>query len=310
MDVKPVINIMNEEDDRIPAKIFVGGLSNNTTPEKLREYFSLFGTVTEAVIVKDTNTQRSRGFGFVTFADPVTVSNIFKVPVHAIDGKKVDPKFAKIKTQAPKKASPNGLSERSNKIFIGGVSQDTSKEEVEAYFMQFGRVTETVLLMDHQTKRHRGFGFVTFDNDDVVDRVCEIHFHTIKNKKVECKKALKKESLSPVPQPITKQVQDMKQLAHANAPLMWAPPGISPMALVGASHMQALVGAPYGAMPPSLSSLRYAPYALPASPAVGASAPPTTDPYQGFNLAGVNMSSFQGVDWGAMQGLPMYVPAP
>ena len=50
-----------------------------------------------------------------------------------------------------------------------------------------GKVDEAVMLMDQQTKRHRGFGFVTFENEETVDRVCEIHFHTIKNKKVNIK---------------------------------------------------------------------------------------------------------------------------
>lgn len=77
---------------------------------------------------------------------------------------------------------------------------------MKAYFNQFGTVGETVMLMDQQTKRHRGFGFVTFENEDVVDRVCEIHFHTIKNKKVECKKAQPKEAVTPAAQLLQKRI--------------------------------------------------------------------------------------------------------
>jgi len=48
-------------------KIFVGGLAPSVTEEEFKKYFSNFGTVTDAVVMIDRKTSRSRGFGFITF---------------------------------------------------------------------------------------------------------------------------------------------------------------------------------------------------------------------------------------------------
>jgi RNA recognition motif-containing protein len=48
-------------------KLFVGGLSFNTTEESLRQAFSSFGTLVETKIITDRDSGRSRGFGFVSF---------------------------------------------------------------------------------------------------------------------------------------------------------------------------------------------------------------------------------------------------
>lgn len=49
-------------------KLYVGGLSWDTTDDGLREAFEKFGDVIEAKVITDRETRRSRGFGFVTFA--------------------------------------------------------------------------------------------------------------------------------------------------------------------------------------------------------------------------------------------------
>ncbi|KAI8813519.1 hypothetical protein BJ742DRAFT_788558 [Cladochytrium replicatum] len=50
------------------AKVFVGNLSWNTTDESLRQHFSQFGDISDCVVLRDRETGRSRGFGFVTFS--------------------------------------------------------------------------------------------------------------------------------------------------------------------------------------------------------------------------------------------------
>lgn len=70
------------------GKLFIGGISWETKEEDLRECFGNYGEVVEAVIMKDRNTGRARGFGFVVFSDPAVAEQVV-LEKHVIDGRMV-----------------------------------------------------------------------------------------------------------------------------------------------------------------------------------------------------------------------------
>ena len=75
-----------------PGKLFIGGISWDTNEDRLREYFQNFGTVVEAVIMKDRKTGRARGFGFIVFADPAVAERVVRER-HILDGRTVSGAF-------------------------------------------------------------------------------------------------------------------------------------------------------------------------------------------------------------------------
>lgn len=167
--------------------------------------------------MRDSATGRSRGFGFLTFKDPKTVNTVM-VKEHFLDGKIVRPphfteswkghkshgspsrkplrpskrryKDLLSGTQIdPKRAIPRDEQEKTAKIFVGGVSQEASEEDFETFFAQFGRVIDATLMMDKDTGRPRGFGFVTFDSDTAVEKCLQFHPLEILGKPIEVKRA-------------------------------------------------------------------------------------------------------------------------
>ncbi|ETI20432.1 hypothetical protein G647_08467 [Cladophialophora carrionii CBS 160.54] len=158
--------------------MFIGGLNWETTDQSLHDYFSQFGEVQECTVMRDSATGRSRGFGFLTFKDPKTVNTVM-VKEHFLDGKIID----------PKRAIPRDEQEKTAKIFVGGVSQDATEEDFEGFFAQFGRVIDATLMMDKDTGRPRGFGFVTFDSDAAVEKCLQFYPLEILGKPIEVKRA-------------------------------------------------------------------------------------------------------------------------
>ncbi|KAA0703689.1 Heterogeneous nuclear ribonucleoprotein D-like [Triplophysa tibetana] len=170
----------NLQDD---GKMFIGGLSWDTSKKDLADYLSKFGEVLDCTIKTDPMTGRSRGFGFVLFRDAESVDKVLELEEHKLDGKLIDPKRAKaIQGKEPPK-----------KVFIGGLSPDTSEDQIREYFGAFGEIENIELPTDTKTNERRGFCFITYVSEEPVEKLLESRYHEIGSGKCEIKVAQPKE---------------------------------------------------------------------------------------------------------------------
>lgn len=70
-------------------KIYVGGLSYNTTEEGLREAFSQYGSIKEAHLIIDRDTGRSKGFAFITFDTQQAAEASLDMNGKSLDGRTI-----------------------------------------------------------------------------------------------------------------------------------------------------------------------------------------------------------------------------
>ena len=85
-------------------KLFVGSLSWDTNDEGLRNAFSTHGEVSEAVVISDRDTGRSRGFGFVTFEDDEAADKA----IAALNGTELDGRTIRVDVAQAKQRNSGG----------------------------------------------------------------------------------------------------------------------------------------------------------------------------------------------------------
>ncbi|KAK4727480.1 hypothetical protein R3W88_032397 [Solanum pinnatisectum] len=128
-----------------------------------------------------------RGFGFITYVDPSVVDTVI-AETHNINDKQVE-----IKRTIPK-GSAESKSFRTEKVFVGGIPTTMDEDEFKGFFSKCGKVTDCEIIRDHVSKWSRGFGFIEYDEEQVVDNLLsqgnmiDMLGNQVEIKKVELKK--------------------------------------------------------------------------------------------------------------------------
>lgn len=183
----------DSSDERL-KKLFVGGLSRDTSDETLKEYFGSYGEMSDCVVIRDSQTKQSRGFGYVTYVDKESIIQVLvdkKDKPHVIEGKEVE-----VKRAIPRDDQSANAHLKTKKIFLGGLADEATAEQIKDALAEKVRgiaPTSVDLIMRKNedgtmSTKHRGFCFVEFEDEDIVDELCCM-------KKVDvCGKAVEKET--------------------------------------------------------------------------------------------------------------------
>ncbi|XP_045146518.1 heterogeneous nuclear ribonucleoprotein D-like [Echinops telfairi] len=160
-----------------PNKVFIGGLSDDTSKQALLEYLSQFGEIMDFIIKINRNTGLSRRFGFVVFKDSASVEKVLQVKEHKLDGKIISLKRAiAIDSNFPVR-----------KVFVGGLNPGMPVHKIRQYFETFGVIQDIELPVWPNTNKRRAFGFITYKHENAARKLLDNRYHLIGARPCEIK---------------------------------------------------------------------------------------------------------------------------
>jgi RNA recognition motif-containing protein len=111
--------------------------------------------------------KRSRGFGFVTYSKSSMVDEVMKNRPHKLDGRELETKRATPREEAGKP----GAELTTKKLFVGAIKEGLTEDHLKEYFTPYGMITDCIIMREKESGKSRGFGFVSFDDYDPVDKI-------------------------------------------------------------------------------------------------------------------------------------------
>eukprot|EP00397_Hematodinium_sp_SG-2012_P034628 GEMP01037153.1.p1 GENE.GEMP01037153.1~~GEMP01037153.1.p1 ORF type:complete len:276 (+),score=61.38 GEMP01037153.1:40-828(+) len=182
-----------------PPPLFIGGLPQTCSRDDLEAWADIYGPCKKVVVKMDVHTHRSRGFGFVEFENWDSFKTVMEAnpsDAHVIQGKQVEVKqFDADSANASKTrlAFSNPPTEDELTAFVGALPQACDDAVLENFGALFGDVESSIVKMDPETGRSRGFGFIKFRDQSAIESACaNFESNAIDDKWVDVKQVSKK----------------------------------------------------------------------------------------------------------------------
>ncbi|KAA0183314.1 hypothetical protein HAZT_HAZT010925 [Hyalella azteca] len=164
-------------EERDARTVFCMQLSARIKARELEEFFSVVGKVTDVRIITDAKTRRSKGIAYVEFEDVESVplalglagQKLLGVPIV------VQPTLAERNRAANMNNPDHGTKPGSGpmRLYVGSLHFNITEEMLRGIFEPFGKIDVIQLIMDSETGRSKGYGFVTFHNSEDAKKALE-----------------------------------------------------------------------------------------------------------------------------------------
>lgn len=169
-----------DEDPNATNTVYVGGLSWGVDEAALKEYFSHYGDISSVRIITDSNSGKSKGFGYVDFVEKSSATASLELNETEWEGRTVKVNYSQPKADrgaaaggAPKRVFNDELSAPSQTLFVGNLPFSATEDQVWEIFGEYGKVSSVRLPTDKEDGRPKGFGYVEFLSQEDASKACE-----------------------------------------------------------------------------------------------------------------------------------------
>jgi RNA recognition motif-containing protein len=180
----------NQHDSDLSRVAYVVNLSYDTAASTLYDTFGVYGTVEQVFMPRNKATNKAKGIAFVTMASEEERDAAMKgVNQSDIDGRMV----------YVDKAKPRGEQDKveKTKLYIGNISFDTTVEDLEKAFGEFGPVSNIYVPTNRETGEPRGFAFLAMSKENAASAIEKLNGIEFNGREIEVSESLPRGSKVP-----------------------------------------------------------------------------------------------------------------
>ncbi|GMT35262.1 hypothetical protein PFISCL1PPCAC_26559 [Pristionchus fissidentatus] len=168
--------------------IFIGDLSSEVDLKSLKDAFAVYGEVSEAKVIRDAQTQKSKGYGFVSFPDRACAEKAMA----GMNGQMLGRRAIRTNwaTRRPSDEARekltfeqvfNSTKPENTSVYVGNVHQNTTENELREAFKEFGSITEVRIF------KSQGYAFVRYEKkEDATKAIMEMNGKVVAASAIRC----------------------------------------------------------------------------------------------------------------------------